>query len=90
DCFPLVLLEAMQAHLPIISTDEGGITDIITDKITGLITNKHDAHSLANNIATLLDSPELRTKLGEAAYKDFLTRFTIRKFEERIEELLIM
>lgn len=90
DCFPLVLLEAMQAHLPIISTDEGGITDIITDKITGLITNKHDAHSLANNIATLLDSPELRTKLGEAAYKDFLTRFTIRKFEERIEELLVM
>jgi glycosyltransferase involved in cell wall biosynthesis len=34
ECFPLVLLEAMQSGLPIISTNEGGIPDIVDNEKT--------------------------------------------------------
>jgi glycosyltransferase involved in cell wall biosynthesis len=40
ECFPLVLLEAMQHALPVISTDEGGIPDIAETGITGYIVAK--------------------------------------------------
>lgn len=37
ECFPLVLLEAMQHGLPCISTNEGAISDIVDDGVTGYI-----------------------------------------------------
>lgn len=37
ECFPLVILEAMEYKLPVISTNEGGIPDIVKDGENGLI-----------------------------------------------------
>ena len=50
ECFPLVLLEAMAHGLPCISTDEGAITDIIDDGVTGLIGRKQDPADLADKM----------------------------------------
>ncbi len=40
ECFPIVLIEAMMFELPVISTDEGGISDIIKNGYTGFIVDK--------------------------------------------------
>ena len=42
ECFPLVLLEAMQQGLPCISTNEGGIASIIDDGKTGFLVEKQN------------------------------------------------
>lgn len=87
ECFPLVLLEAMQQGLPQISLRIGGIPDIIKDGETGLIAQPNDSEDLANKIALLLENSELSKKMGEAAYERYNQYYTLSHFEKRIVEL---
>ena len=83
DCFPLVLLEAMQQGLPCISTDEGGISDIIENETTGYIVKKKDAEALADKMELLLNDESLRKNMGEAGFEKFKRQFTLTTFELR-------
>ena len=83
ECFPLVLLEAMQFGLPCITTNEGAISDIIEDGINGLIAQKRDIYELSNHIITLLTNKELRKKMGNEAKIKFQKEFTLEVFERR-------
>lgn len=65
EAFPLTLLEAGAAGLPIIATDVGGVSDILHDGINGVITKTGDPEDLADKIVSLLDDDELREKLGK-------------------------
>ncbi|MBS2097109.1 glycosyltransferase family 4 protein [Carboxylicivirga linearis] len=88
ECFPLVLLEAMQHSLPVISTNEGGIPDIIEESITGFIVTKNDSLALANKLEVLITNPELRKSMGKKGYEKFHTHYTIDQFENRLCEIL--
>lgn len=88
DAFPLVLLEAMQHKLPIITTAEGGIPDIVTPLVNGLITMSATAEELSNNVAQLLDDSNMRRLFGENGYKIFKEKFTKKQFENEITKLL--
>lgn len=88
ECFPLVLLEAMQHHLPCVSTTEGGIPGIIDEGKTGFLVPKHDAETLAEKIQTLLSDADLRQRMGEAGREKFEKEFTLEVFEKRMAEIL--
>ena len=88
ECFPLVLLEAMQHHLPCISTTEGGIPGIIDDGKTGFLVPKHDAENLAEKIQVLLTDAELRQRMGKAGREKYEKEFTLEVFEKRMAEIL--
>jgi glycosyltransferase involved in cell wall biosynthesis len=88
DCFPLVLLEAMQYSLPVISTFEGGIPDIVDDGLTGFLIPRNDAQALADKLELLIDNADLRLKMGVAAYHKFNNEFKSDKFEVRITQIL--
>lgn len=88
ESFPLVNLEAMQYKLPIVSTDEGGIRDIVEDGVTGFIVPKEDAAVLAKKIAVLVDDEGLRGKMGEAGYKRYKELFTLSIFETHFVQTL--
>ncbi len=89
ECFPLVLLEAMQHHLPCISTMEGGIPGIIDDGETGFLIAKHDSRALADKIEFLVSHPEECREMGEKGILKFQGEFTLRKFEERMMGILM-
>lgn len=88
DCFPLVLLEAMQFSLPIISTNEGGIPDIIKHNETGFIVEKKNPVVLAESIKKLIDNPELAKTMGKKGRARFLEHYTLEVFENRLVEIL--
>ena len=88
ECFPLVLLEAMEHGLPCISTTEGGIPGIIDDGKTGYLVTKHDAVALAEKIQVLLADADLRCKMGAAGREKFEKEFTLEVFEKRMVEIL--
>ena len=88
ECFPLVLLEAMQHGLPCVTTDEGGIPDVIKDGENGLIAERKDSESLAQCIGRLLDSEELRQRMGEDGYKKLKEKFTEEKFEANLLQIV--
>jgi glycosyltransferase involved in cell wall biosynthesis len=88
ECFPLVLLEAMSCTLPVISTTEGGIPDIINDGITGYIIEKQNPEKLAAKIEELILNPELRKQMGKAGQDKFLKQYTLDIFEKRMCEII--
>lgn len=59
-------IEAMSCGVPVIVSNVGALTDIVTHGSTGLHVPPKQTESLANAIEGLLSEPELRTRLGEA------------------------
>jgi glycosyltransferase involved in cell wall biosynthesis len=88
DCFPLVILEAMSAGLPVVASEEGGIPDEVADGETGLLFRKGDITELANCLETLLSNPSARWKMGAAGLERFGSLFTRACFEDRLFEIM--
>ena len=84
ECFPLVLLEAMEQGLPCVSTAEGAISAIIDDNVNGLIAERRNPQALAEKINLLLKDKEMRHKMGNAGRQKFQSEFTLERFEKRI------
>lgn len=63
--FPMVILEAMAAGLPVISTPIGAIPDMVRDGEEGLIVPERDSAALTAALTQLLGDPALRTRMGE-------------------------
>jgi glycosyltransferase involved in cell wall biosynthesis len=84
ECFPLVILEAMQAGLPIITTREGAIPEIIDNEVNGIIINQKDNKELESQIKRLIGDSNLRSSLGKAAREKFEKNFTLDHFEKNM------
>ena len=88
ECFPLVLLEAMEQGLPCISTNEGGISAIIDEAKTGYVIDKHNPQMLAERIEYLIQYPDTCRAMGIAGREKFIREFTLERFEYKIKEIL--
>jgi glycosyltransferase involved in cell wall biosynthesis len=87
DAFSLVLLHAIAEGLPVISTFEGAIPEIIEDGITGFLVKKGDSAALGDRLCQLLGDTQLRQRMGRAARVKYLNEFTPQRFAERLEKL---
>jgi glycosyltransferase involved in cell wall biosynthesis len=88
DCFPLVLLEAMQFSLPVVSTEEGAISEIVDDRKTGFVVPRKNPQALAEKLELLILNPELRTQMGVAGRKKYESAYTLGNFEKRFIDIL--
>jgi colanic acid/amylovoran biosynthesis glycosyltransferase len=88
DGVPTVCIEAAIAKLPIISTNAGGITDLIENGITGLIVEQKDPQAIANNIQELLQNKALADRLAQNAYSKAAGMFNIDSNVGQLEYLL--
>jgi glycosyltransferase involved in cell wall biosynthesis len=61
---PAALVEAGAAGRPVVSTDVGGVADLVEDGVNGLLVPSGDAEALAGAIATLLADPERAASMG--------------------------
>ena len=74
--FPLGVIEAMSAGLPILASTAGGIPDAITDGEQGLLIEAGNVDALAVGLADLLQNTTKATKLGQAAKLKFENNFS--------------
>ena len=88
ECFPLVILEAMQHGLPVVSTDEGAVPDIVVDGENGFICRRKDVEGLAQALERLLLDEALRRRMGAKGYSRYMENFTLERFERRFVECL--
>lgn len=82
ECFPLVLLEAMQAGMPCISTEEGAIPDLLDG--TGLVVPPRNPDALADAIEKLIKDKILYAHLSQKAFTKFNSNYTLAQFEQNI------
>lgn len=64
---PVALLEAMARGLPIVVSRVGGVPEIVTDGADAVLVEAGDAAALADRLGDLVEDPERRRELGEAA-----------------------
>lgn len=88
ECFPLTLLEAMQFALPVVSTFEGGIPDIVEEGVTGFLVPQNNAQALADKLEILINNAELRIQMGAAGRAKYEKEFTLGQFENNIVRIL--
>jgi glycosyltransferase involved in cell wall biosynthesis/ubiquinone/menaquinone biosynthesis C-methylase UbiE len=81
---PWVIVEAVAAGLPIISTDQGAITESVIDGVNGFIVEKQNPQQIAEKINLLIENPELRIKMGKESRRLYLENFTEDKMVERM------
>jgi glycosyltransferase involved in cell wall biosynthesis len=80
-----VLIEAAALGTPIAAMNTGGTPDIITPRVTGLLSP--DRQSFARDLAELAADEPLRARLGSAARADVHTRFSATSVVERVEHV---
>lgn len=84
ECFPLVLLEAMQHSIVCVASNEGAIPDIIRDGETGYIFEKGNASQLCERLQELCGNYTLLKEMGKAGYSYFEDQLTLKRFESNL------
>jgi glycosyltransferase involved in cell wall biosynthesis len=84
---PNVLLEAMAMAVPVVSTRIAGIPRLVTHGENGLLVGPDSEEELANALATLLTSAELRRRLAAAARHTVETRFSFASRMDKVRQL---
>lgn len=85
--FGLIPIEAMGCGIPIVAINEGGYRETVIDRETGFLVQRDPMH-LAKILDTLLESEEVRKKLGEKGRERVLQEFTIHAHVKRLMEII--
>src|ERR1043166_1119126 len=81
---PVSILEAGASGLPVVSTRQGGIPDVVLDGETGLLVGERDVDGMARAMLRLLRDPALAASLGDAARRHVRTHFSSARSIERL------
>jgi glycosyltransferase involved in cell wall biosynthesis len=85
--FPHSLIEALAVGTPVISTNVGGVGEIVTDGVNGLLVPPDDADALASAIRRFFADEALRTALRAAA-RDSVAKYAPEPVYAGLEKLL--
>ena len=85
--FPIALLSAMAAGLPVIVTPVGGVPEVVKDGINGVIVPAGDPAALAAAIRRIHEDPVGASVLGGAAAATIRERYSHRTTAHRIMEI---
>ena len=77
---PLVILEAFSMGIPVVATSVGGIPDIVTDGVNGLLVPSRNAEALAEAMARIADDVEMRRNMSTANRDLYRERFTQEQY----------
>lgn len=70
ETFGIAAVEAMAAGCPLVSTDAGGLSEIVSDGVNALVARAGDADDLAGKVLSLLEHRDRAVALGDRAVHD--------------------
>jgi glycosyltransferase involved in cell wall biosynthesis len=76
---PVSLIEAQAANKPIVSTKVGGISDIVIEGETALLSDLHDSDGFKKNLLRLVENDELRNCLGKKGADHVQKKFSVER-----------
>jgi glycogen(starch) synthase len=87
ESFGLVFVEAMRAGKAVIGCRAGGMPEVVTDEVNGLLVEPGDAAGLARAILRLVQDPALRASMGAAGYRLFADKFSAARMAQDSDSL---
>jgi glycosyltransferase involved in cell wall biosynthesis len=85
--FPVSILEAMSAGLPVVASDVGGVSEAVVHGETGLLVPANDPGALAEALERLLRDVPLRLRLGATGLERVRRHFDVVPFRRAHLEL---
>lgn len=85
--FGMTVLEAQSCGVPVVATASGGIADIVTDGVDGLLVPPGDAAALAVALERVLSDPALGRKLAQEGRRNAVQRFSLPAAADRMAAL---
>lgn len=87
ETFGMVFLEAQASGCPVVAFRTGGVPEVVKHGVTGFLVKEGDTQALARVLRDLLESPDLRYSMGQAARRWVEENFDIRGVARRVEAL---
>jgi glycosyltransferase involved in cell wall biosynthesis len=84
---PITILEAMNAGLPVVASDVGGVSDTVVDGETGLLVRPRSVDALAEALLRLVNEPDLANEMGWKGRARLVRRFSNADLAKRIESV---
>jgi glycosyltransferase involved in cell wall biosynthesis len=81
--FPISILEAMRAGLPVVASDVNGVREAVADGSTGFLANAGDVAMFRQRLERLLLDSSLRAEFGTAGRRRFENEFTVEAMLSR-------
>jgi glycosyltransferase involved in cell wall biosynthesis len=88
EAFGMVMLEAMQAWLPVVASRGGARSELVSDNVNGLLVPHNDPAALAGALLRLATDPALRERMGRAGHERFTSHYTHEQYGQRMTEVL--
>lgn len=88
DNLPTVIMEAMAAGLPVISTPLAGVPEMVEDGVNGELVPERDHAALADAIEQLLRDPERARRFGDRGRQLARQKFSIETSARQLREIL--
>jgi glycosyltransferase involved in cell wall biosynthesis len=85
---PRVVLEAIAAGLPVVTTNQGAIAETVTDGKCGFVLDEPVPDLLAARVIELLEDRRLRERMGKAARARYLAEFTQEATDRKLTDWL--
>ena len=83
---PVSLIEAQAANIPVVTTDVGGVRDIVLEGETGFIVPKNDVASLSDKMRLLIEDEKLRKKMSQNGWTFVEHKFHYTTLVKNMEE----
>ena len=87
EAFPLAILRALAAGLPVVCTDVGGIGMMVEQGISGFLTRPEDPKAMAGALLDVIGNRELRASMGRASFELFKKKFHASAMAEKVERV---
>lgn len=91
EALSLAIIEASYYRLPVVSSNIGGIPEVVEDQVSGFLSTPCVPEEYAKNLLRLMKDENLRNSMGIAANKHIINNFTreieIQKWKEIYESL---
>jgi glycosyltransferase involved in cell wall biosynthesis len=84
EAHPYVVLEAMAAGLPVVTTARGAIAETVRDGETGVIVPEGDVSAIAEAIARLAVDAPLRRRMSDAARRRYVEEYRLERWSDRM------
>lgn len=84
---PVTLIEAQASNKPIVTTDVGGVRDVVMPGVTAYVSDKNDPKSFAINMSLLIDIDSDRKRMGSAGYNHVSELFSYKRLVRDVGEL---
>jgi glycosyltransferase involved in cell wall biosynthesis len=84
---PVALIEALAAGVAGVSTDVGGVADVVDTDRAGRLAPFGDAEALAAHVVSLLRDRSLRQRIGDAGRRAVLERYGVERLVRDVDEL---